>query len=341
MLFRSWNIVPVLVLIMIGGSFIKSVISGTVAKETTAETRAKGFSLFYMMVNIGAFTGKMVVDPLRKSMGSEGLVVLNYFSAAMTLVALVAVFFFYKSSNNTGEGKSFKEIKEGLVRVCSNTKLIVLILIVSGFWLVQGQLYASMPKYVLRMAGEGSSPAWYANVNPFVVVVMVNLVTKMMAKYKAITSITVGMFIIPLSAMLMAAGNLLPAENTILGMHPIAFMMVIGIVFQAIAETFISPRYLEYFSLQAPKGEEGLYLGFSHLHSFFSYIFGFLIAGVLLNKYCPDPTLFDSHEEWMAAATHAHYLWYVFAAVGLVSAMSLLIYAKVVEKKEDAVLKEA
>lgn len=337
----KWNIVPVLVLIMIGGSFIKSVISGTVAKETTAETRAKGFSLFYMMVNIGAFTGKMVVDPLRKSMGSEGLVVLNYFSAAMTLVALVAVFFFYKSSNNTGEGKSFKEIKEGLVRVCSNTKLIVLILIVSGFWLVQGQLYASMPKYVLRMAGEGSSPAWYANVNPFVVVVMVNLVTKMMAKYKAITSITVGMFIIPLSAMLMAAGNLLPAENTILGMHPIAFMMVIGIVFQAIAETFISPRYLEYFSLQAPKGEEGLYLGFSHLHSFFSYIFGFLIAGVLLNKYCPDPTLFDSHEEWMAAATHAHYLWYVFAAVGLVSAMSLLIYAKVVEKKEDAVLKEA
>ena len=337
----KWNIVPVLVLIMIGGSFIKSVISGTVAKETTAETRAKGFSLFYMMVNIGAFTGKMVVDPLRKSMGSEGLVVLNYFSAAMTLVALVAVFFFYKSSNNTGEGKSFKEIKEGLVRVCSNTKLIVLILIVSGFWLVQGQLYASMPKYVLRMAGEGSSPAWYANVNPFVVVVMVNLVTKMMAKYKAITSITVGMFIIPLSAMLMAAGNLLPAENTILGMHPIAFMMVIGIVFQAIAETFISPRYLEYFSLQAPKGEEGLYLGFSHLHSFFSYIFGFLIAGVLLNKYCPDPPLFDSHAEWMAAATHAHYLWYVFAAVGLVSAMSLLIYAKVVEKKEDAVLKEA
>ena len=124
-------------------------------------------------------------------------------------------------------------------------------------------------------------------------------------------------------------------------MHTIAFMMVIGIVIQAIAETFISPRYLEYFSLQAPKGEEGLYLGFSHLHSFFSYIFGFLIAGVLLNKYCPDPTLFDSHEEWMAAATHAHYLWYVFAAVGLVSAMSLLIYAKVVEKKEDAVLKEA
>ena len=46
-------------------------------------------------------------------------------------------------------------------------------------------------------------------------------------------------------------------------MHPVAFMMVVGIVFQGLAETFISPRFLEYFSLQAPKGEEGLYLGFS------------------------------------------------------------------------------
>lgn len=336
----KWNIVPVLVLIMLGGSFIKSVISGTVAKETTVETRAKGFSLFYMMVNIGAFTGKMVVDPLRKSMGSEGLVVLNYFSAAMTLLALIGVFFFYKSTEKSGEGKSFKEIGRGLVNVCSNVKLIVLILIVSGFWLVQGQLYATMPKYVLRMAGEGASPAWYANVNPFIVVLTVNFVTQLMAKRKAITSIVIGMFIIPLSAMLMAAGNLIPSDNEILGMHPIAFMMVIGIVFQAIAETFISPRFLEYFSLQAPKGQEGLYLGFSNIHSFFSYIFGFLISGVLLNKYCPDPALFANRQEWIEAAANAHYIWYVFAFIGLISAFSLLIYARIVNEDKVSVKTE-
>ncbi len=83
-----WTIVPVLLIIVVGGSFIKAVISGTVAKETTAENRAKGFSIFYMMVNIGSFTGKTVVEPLRRGMGSEGLVVLNYFSASMTLLAL-------------------------------------------------------------------------------------------------------------------------------------------------------------------------------------------------------------------------------------------------------------
>ena len=84
---------------------------------------------------------------------------------------------------------------------------------------------------------------------------------------------TVGMFIMPLSALCMASGNMLNPESTILTMHPVAFMMVVGIVFQGLAETFISPRFLEYFSLQAPKGEEGLYLGFSHLHSFFVFHF--------------------------------------------------------------------
>ena len=46
-------------------------------------------------------------------------------------------------------------------------------------------------------------------------------------------------------------------------------------ILQGLAESFISPRFLEFFSLQAPKGEEGMYLGFSHLHSFISSILGF------------------------------------------------------------------
>ena len=136
------------------------------------------------------------------------------------------------------------------------------------------------------------------------------------------------MFLIPLSALLMACGNLLESE-VIAGMSNITLMMIVGIVFQALSECFISPRYLEYFSLQAPKGEEGLYLGFSHLDSFLSSIFGFSISGILLTKYCPDPALFDSRAAWEAASVNAHYIWYYFAAIGLVSAILLLIFALV------------
>ncbi len=328
-----WSIVPVLILIVIGGSFIKAVISGTVARETTAENRASGYSVFYMMVNIGAFTGKTVVDPLRRSMGDQGLVYLNYFSAFMTLVALIAVIMLYKSTVTAGKGKSFREIGMGLIKVMSNVRLLILILIISGFWMIQGQMYATMPKYVIRMIGEEASPGWYANVNPFVVFLLVNFVTSFMKKRTALTSMTIGMLIIPVSALVMAGGTLVGAEP-ILGMHPVAFMMIVGIAMQAVAECFISPRFLEYFSLQSPKGEEGLYLGFSHLHSFFSYLFAFGLSGFLLEKYCPDPKTFVSHEAWAEASVNAHYIWYYFVAIGVVSAIALLVYGYLTKKAD-------
>ncbi len=330
-----YGIIPIMTLIVLGGAFIKSVISATVARETTAETRAKGFAIFYGMVNIGAFSGKTIVKPLREAMGNEGLINLNYFSASMTLLALIAIWFFYKSAHHSGEGKTFRQIWYALLKVCTNGRLITLIVIITGFWMVQHQLYATMPKYVLRLAGEGASPSWYANVNPLVVVLTVNLVTQIMHKQTALTSMTIGMFIMPVSALCMAYGNMLNPQSTILTMHPVAFMMVVGIVFQGLAETFISPRFLEYFSLQAPKGEEGLYLGFSHLHSFLSSILGFGLSGYLLSKYCPEPDLFSTREEWLAASSHAHYIWYYFAGIALLSAIALIVYGQIV-KRQDA-----
>lgn len=338
--YLRWSIVPVMALIVIGGSFIKSVISGTVARETTSENRARGYAIFYMMVNIGAFTGKTVVDPLRRSMGDQGLVYLNYFSATMTLLALIAVIFFYKSVKTEGQGKSFHEIGQGLIRVMTNWKLLILILIISGFWLIQGQMYATMPKYVIRLIGEDASPGWYANVNPFVVFVLVNFITSLMRKKKAISSMMIGMLIIPVSAFVMSLGNQIDSPS-ILGMHPVAFMMIVGIAMQAVAECFISPRFLEYFSLQSPKGEEGLYLGFSHLHSFFSYLLAFLMGGFLLDKYLPDPRKFADAQgivdqvAYASATANAHYIWYVFVGVGLISAVALFIYGRITKKQEQ------
>jgi len=335
-----WSIVPVLFLIVVGGSFIKAVISGTVARETTSETRARGFAIFYMMVNIGAFIGKTVVDPLRKSMGDQGLVYLNFFSAGMTLAAFITVFFLYKSVKTEGQGKSFAEIGRGLLKVLGNFRLLALILIVSGFWLIQGQMYATMPKYVIRMIGAEASPGWYANVNPFIVFVLVNFITSLLKKRTALFSMTIGMLIIPLSALTMSFGTQIGADY-ILGLHPVAFMMIVGIAMQAVAECFISPRFLEYFSHQSPKGEEGLYLGFSHLHSFFSYLFAFGLSGILLDKYCPDPRGFSSPEAYSVATQHAHYIWYVFVGIGLISFIALLIYGYVTRRLDKKALENA
>lgn len=107
--------------------------------------------------------------------------------------------------------------------------------------------------------------------------------------------------------------------------------MILGISVQGLAECFISPRYLEYFSLQAPKGDEGLYLGFSHLHSFLSSLLGFGISGYLLTMYCPDPKTL-SPEELLHAYDNANYIWYYFAVIGFTSAIALIIYRNVYDR---------
>ena len=148
----------------------------------------------------------------------------------------------------------------------------------------------------------------------------------------------IGMFLMPLSALLMASSPLLESLTgksiSIFGWfnaHPITVMLIAGIVIQGFAECFISPRYLEYFSLQAPKGQEGLYIGFGYLYSFFANILGFGISGYLLTAYCPDPKTLSS-EMLVHAYDNANYIWYYFAVIALVAAVALMIYRKIMDK---------
>jgi len=111
-------------------------------------------------------------------------------------------------------------------------------------------------------------------------------------------------------------------------------MLIAGIVLQGLAECFISPRYLEFFSKQAPKGEEGLYLGFGHLHSFVANFLGFGLSGYLLTVYCPDPKIL-APGGMATAYAHANYIWYYFAAIGMTSAIALFIYARVTKRLDS------
>lgn len=331
-------VIPSLMVVMVGGSFVKPVISGTVAKSTNTEMRARAFSIFYGIVNVGAFTGKLIAYPLRVTLGLESI---NLFAAAMTGIALVVVALFYREVERSGGGKKLGEVWRALLAVLKKPRLTALILIVAGFWIIQQQMYATMPKYVLRVVGNHASPEWIANVNPLVVVGCVVLVTNLMKKVKALTSMTVGMALMPLSALCMAGGHWLQvavgpsvALPGGFSVHPVTLMLIVGIVIQGFAECFISPRYLEFFSLQAPKGEEGTYLGFGYLYSFVSSLLGFGISGYLLSWYCPDPRTLAA-EQIPSAYADAHVLWYYFAVIGCLSAVALVLYGFVVRRLDE------
>lgn len=328
-----------LTIVLIGGSFIKPLITGTVAKTSSEINKARAFSLFYWVVNIGAFSGKTFVPYIRQGIGLEYV---NFFSSAMSFLALILAITLFKPLDREDDGKSIATVITALKKIFSTPRLIILTVIVAGFWIIQHQLYATMPKYVIRLLGEEARPEWLANVNPAVVVIFVVFITQWTKKWKAVSAIFAGMVIMPFSALAMSFSHTLQTftggDVSMFGLftvHPLTLMMIIGIGIQGLAECFISPRFLEYFAKQAPKGEEGTYMGFSHLHSFISALVGFILSGFLLDAYCPDPkTLPIGITEAQKALYYAdaHVIWYYFVVIASVAAVALYIFRYVTNK---------
>ncbi len=329
-------------LVMVGGSLVKPIITGTVARSSTPERRARAFSLFYMMVNIGSFFGKGAAEPIRKTVG---LGMIPLLSSGVTAIGLVCVALLYWPTEVREPGAegpislshAVTKLVRDLTQVLRSGRLMALVLITAGFWIIQSQMYSSMPKYVFRIVGEHASPERYANVNPIMVMLSVVPITWLCKKLTPLTSIAIALGLIPLSALCMA---ILPRlVGTSLPIHPVTLAMVMGIALQGLSECFLSPRYLEYASRQAPPGKEALYMGYSHLNLFFSWMIGSIMSGYLLDAFCPDPKKLSVAERTVhelalrglgplpSAYAHSHYLWFTFFGIGVVAFSALLTFA--------------
>jgi MFS family permease len=192
-----------------------------------------------------------------------------------------------------------------------------------------------MPKYLLRIVSDFAKPGWLANVNPLSVAIFVVPVTYLVRKIRPVSSIGIALLIIPFSALsvaltptLISAGILGDSVNLIFfSLHPVVVMLVIGISIQGVAECFLSPRYYEFASKQAPKGEEGLYMGYQFLNVAVAWLAAFIVSGHLLELWCPAPEVVAAMPPELAAHAydHAHYIWYVYAMIGVAAFVALLI----------------
>jgi dipeptide/tripeptide permease len=336
-----------LVFIMLGLATVKPVITGTTTRCSDEHNRARAFSLYYLIVNFGAFIGKLMADPVRGMFrddlaGITGLREVNYYAALAALMGLIITLVAYRTKHEPGKGKSFSEILNGLGKVVTNARFMCLIFITAGFWFIQGQLYATMPKYLLRIVSDFAKPGWLANVNPLSVAIFVVPVTYLVRKIRPVSSIGIALLIIPFSALsvaltptLVKAGILGDSVNLIFfSLHPVVLMLVIGISIQGVAECFLSPRYYEFASKQAPKGDEGLYMGYQFLNVAIAWLAAFIVSGHLLEIWCPAPEVVAAMPPELAAHAydHAHYIWYVYAAIGVAAFVALLIFRYVTDR---------
>jgi proton-dependent oligopeptide transporter, POT family len=270
------------------GAMFKPVISGTVAKITTAETASVGFGIFYMMVNVGGFIGPFIAGFLYKASW-------NYvFAMSMGAIAInyIFVLFVYKEPGRQPSGKSFlgnisiafKNIWATLV----DLKYVLFLVIMSIYWAAYNQLFYSFPVYIdawvdldrlstfLHLKPGTITAVTVTSFDSFFIILFQLYISYITMKIKPLTSIMSGTAVIGIGLLLMFTT-----------FNP--WIVIFGILIFGIGEMASSPKCQEYIGRIAPPDKKALYMGTYFLPVGLGHILGGLISGrpyeVLADKY--------------------------------------------------------
>jgi POT family proton-dependent oligopeptide transporter len=338
-------IIPVslaIIIIGIGGSVIKPCISGTVQK--TAGTRhTLGFGIFYMVINIGSLCGRAVSYVTRTKFNLSYIYAV---SVAFSIVAFFAVLFLYKDPEKEAGFKKEEEEKKpkrsvgrillDMFVVLHSGRFTLFLLVMSLFWFVYAQVYNVIPLYLKKVVELNPAVDLITMANPFVIVFFQLLVIKLFGKMRPTNSIIVGSIIIGLSMLInvgpiflfggirnMTLGTLLPLGS---------LFAVLTVALIAFGELFAAARQFEYIGALAPKGKEGLFLGYANLPMALGALAGNPIGAVIFNEIMCyksvklENGLLNLDPFWNSMG------WIILMIVGLLSGLCMWLFNRWLKK---------
>ena len=323
-------IVMAIILIGIGGSIIKPCIAGTVQK--TAGSRVTlGFGIFYMIINIGSLLGRGVSYIMRTEFDLSYIFAVSVF---FSVLAFFAVLFFYTEPEiayvEKKQKKSVLRILADMILVLRNLRFALFLIVSSGFFFIYAQVYNVLPLYLQKVVELNPAVDLITMANPFVIVFFQLLITKKFGKMKPIKSIIVGIIIIGVSMMI----NIIPifmsggVRSLTLGEFiPLGTLFItLTVALIAFGELFTSARTYEFVGALAPKGQEGLFLGYANLPLAIGALIGgpagaFIFHEIMCkNAVQLDSGLLELNSFWNSMG------WIILMGIGFVSAFSMWAY---------------
>lgn len=311
-----------LVVMGIGAGAFKPMISGTIARETTAENSTVGFGIFYWTINLGAFLFPLILVPYIKStFGWEYVMVA---SAIGTSAMLIPTLFLYKEPKKPENKKSLTEVLQGAVLVLKDVRFIGLIVIYSGFWILYFQMFDSVLWYVQKYVDAtslnngvnaiftsiGINLNWKFDVehvtviNAGTIIMLQIVVSNIVKKTKALPTMITGI------AMGTVGMGILAISTDI-------WVFMLGIFIFSVGEMTAHPKFISYVGLIAPEDKKALYLGYSFLYG----VIGSFVGGMLgANLYV----------YFVDTLNQPSTLWLVFSMIGVMTIIGLLLYNKFV-----------
>ncbi len=332
------TMVPVMLAILlvgIGGSFVKPCIAGTVQRSHMGRATL-AFAIFYMVINVGSVFGRLTAFFVRTELKKLQAI----FAVAMgaSALAFLVVFLFYRdpvrsASEPQKPKKTIPEILLGMVRVLRSGRFVMFLLVSSGFFFIYNQVYNVLPLYVKKTVELSPAMDLYTMANPIVIVCCQLLITRMFGKLPPIKSIVIGTVIIGLSMVinlypLFAAGGVTMKAFDLIPLGSLFIVLTVAMI--AFGELFASSRLYEYIGSLAPKGQEGLFLGSANLPMAIGTLVGGPVGAWLFNevmcrgaeKVMQPGGKFLLKLDPKSAATG----WIILTAFGLLSAASMYAY---------------
>jgi POT family proton-dependent oligopeptide transporter len=229
------------------------------------------------------------------------------------------------------------EILVGMVTVIFNLRFFLFLLVSCGFFFLYNQVYVVLPLYLKTVVESKPAMDIYTMANPLVIVCFQLVVTRLFGRMRPIRSMIVGTVIIGAAMAL----NVIPIvvggdlRASLGGWLPVgSFIVVASIALGAFAELFTSARMYEYVGAMAPKGQEGLFLGYANLPLAFGSLAGGPVGALIFNEIMargaarrPDGLL-DLVPVMNASG------WIILMAVGFLSALSMWLFNRWLEKAE-------
>ena len=293
----------VLLLTAVGGSLIKPCIVGTVAKTTTPDSKALGYSIYYTLVNFGGAIGPILALSIRENLGIEYVLIM---SSITSFFLLIGTYLFFKEPEEIAGDRTFGKVFKDMALVFSNFRFISFLVIYSGFWLMFWQIFYLVPFYGTDVLDFQKFEILEA-VDAACILLLTVPIAMVVKRLKPIPAMTMGFIVASSSWLLMGA-------------VPTVLAAILSIALFAIGEATQAPRFYEYVANLAPKGQLGTFMGFA----FLPVAIGSLGAGVVA--------------DWLRLSylsSNPAMMWYIVAGLGFLSTLLMILYNALLAPKSS------
>jgi proton-dependent oligopeptide transporter, POT family len=311
-----WTLVVILVFTAIGGSFIKPSVLGTVALTTTPETKSAGYAIYYWLVNMGAFFGPFIAYMVRDTFGIQFVYVVSAVSCALMFITTRLKF---REPERAGSSSTpdIKTVFINLIKVLKNVRFIVFLLIFGLYWMLFWQFFIIIPFYISDFVSPDAPIELILSIGALTIILFqlpVNWLTKKIPTQQAIL---IGFVLATLCWLMWYLILPVGADQ-----HTLSLLLIgTGIFVFSIGEQTQAPRFYEYISDLAPKGQEALFQGYAFLPIAIAWGFGGAMGGWI-------------YQTFVKEMNQPKYVFLTLFLIGVVATLFMYLYSLYVKRSQ-------